>query len=119
MRKKQSVLMEKSPYFPQAKEIANRLFKFRVDKNKTVQEIVLKLELKGVTISPQSYSRMENGEILFRLDIIMALCEIFNTSYSYIFTGKSTTESLNQNIKDAIKKSILLAESLLDLLKRL
>ena len=90
MKIKRSKLMENSPKLSQMKEIAGR--------------IVLQLQCGGISISRSNYVKMENAEIMFREDIILALSEIFEVPYEYIYTGKCVEDNLFEDLENILHK---------------
>ena len=102
MKIKRSKLMENSPKLSQMKEIAGRIVGLRG--NKSVNYIVLQLQCRGISISRSNYVKMENAEIMFREDIILALSEIFEVPYEYIYTGKCVEDNLFEDLENILHK---------------
>lgn len=84
---------------------------------KSVNAVIRNFDLMGLKISQSEYRRMENGEIMFRLDVIIALVVMSNTSYYYVFTGKSVTDDMNERMRKILKILELLSKKILELLK--
>ncbi len=107
--------MDESPFKEEMKKIAERMTELRGEKS--VNAVIRNFDLMGLKISQSEYRRMENGEIMFRLDVIIALVVMSNTSYYYVFTGKSVTDDMNERMRKILKILELLSKKILELLK--
>lgn len=117
MKIKRSKLMENSPKLSQMKEIAERIVKLRG--NKSVNYVVSQLQCRGISISRSNYVKMENAEIMFREDIILALSEIFEVPYEYICTGKCVEDDLFENLENILHKLHQLLSDIEEFIARL
>ena len=115
LKQRKSKQMDESPFKEEMKKIAERMTELRGEKS--VNAVIRNFDLMGLKISQSEYRRMENGEIMFRLDVIIALVVMSNTSYYYVFTGKSVTDDMNERMRKILKILELLSKKILELLK--
>ncbi len=102
MRKKLNVQMEESSARIKMKEIAGRVKGIRGDQS--ILDVIKQLELLGIIVSRSNYKRMEDGEIMFREDVLLGLSKIFGVSFEFIFTGKTYAENHCEDMDEIIKK---------------
>jgi transcriptional regulator with XRE-family HTH domain len=65
--------------------IGNNIRNLRKQSHFTQEQVVARLQLKGIEISRSSYSQIECGTYNIRVSELIALTEIFNVDYNTIF----------------------------------
>lgn len=58
----------------------------------TQEQVVAKMQLRGLDISRSSYSQIECGTYNIRISELIALKELFNVDYNTFFNGLSLPE---------------------------
>ena len=66
-------------------QIGDTLRAYRIKANLTQEQVVIKLQLKGMDISRSSYSQIECGTYNIRISELIALTEIFKIDFNTIF----------------------------------
>lgn len=67
--------------------IGNNIRNLRRQSHLTQEQIVARLQLKGIDISRSSYSQIECGTYNIRVSELAALAEIFNVDYNAFFVN--------------------------------
>lgn len=66
--------------------IGNNIRKLRKQSGFTQEQVVTKLQLKGIEISRSSYSQIECGTYNIKISELKALAELFDVKYNAFFT---------------------------------
>ena len=94
----------------QPNSIGERISYLRKKADLTQLELALKLMECGVKVGSSDISKYESEEASPKLDTLMCLCDILNTSSDYILFGIESTASI---LPAALEESILtLAEQI-------
>lgn len=67
--------------------IGKNIREFRMEHDLTQEEIVVKLQLKGICMSRGTYSHIECGIGNIRIEELLALAEIFHVDVADFFKG--------------------------------
>lgn len=67
-------------------QIGSMIRQLRYEKGYTQEQVVAKLQLKGIDITRSIYSQIESGSYSIRISVLAALTEIFQTDYNTIFS---------------------------------
>lgn len=94
------------------KEIGQRLKQLRKDNKLSIEKLVDKMTENYIDINEKSIRRYEKGEILPKIDNLIYLAEIFNTTLDYIVFGKETSDDNSFTWYDTFKRLNRLVYSL-------
>ena len=87
------------------KSVGKRLFKLREAKEFTRKKVVEKLESDYyLTIDEKTLRRYEKGESLPKIDNLICLAELYNTTLDYIVYGKDTSDDNSFTWYDNFKR---------------
>ena len=67
--------------------IGDNIQKIRKSKKLSQQDTIAYLQLLGIDISRQYYSQIERGDANIKIEILLALCELFHCEISDFFEG--------------------------------
>ncbi|MBQ6695974.1 MAG: helix-turn-helix transcriptional regulator [Lachnospiraceae bacterium] len=67
--------------------VGSNIRKYRNKNNLTQNQTVTKMQLLGVDISRSSYSQLECGLYNIRVEVLLALSEIFHVEINAFFEG--------------------------------
>ena len=87
------------------KNVGKRLQELRKHQNLTINEVVEKLSNDHYSdIDARSIRRYEKGEFLPKIDNLIALSELFDTTLDYIIYGKETSDDNSYTWYDNFKR---------------
>lgn len=67
--------------------IGNNIRKLRKKSHLTQEQVIARMQLKGIKISRSSYSQIECGTYNIRVSELVALAELFNVDFNEFFKG--------------------------------
>lgn len=71
----------------QDRTIGHNLRKLRIEAGLTQEQVVAKLQLRGIDMSRDFYAHIENGAYNIRTSELSALRKVYECSFDDIFTG--------------------------------
>ena len=85
--------------------VGERLKQLRKNNNYTIYQLLEKLQNEYfIDIDEKSIRRYEKGEFLPKIDNLICLAEIFNTTLDYIIYGKETSDDNSFTYYDNFKR---------------
>ena len=86
-------------------KVGKRLKDLRIKNKLTIDDLLEKLQIDHcIAIDEKSIRRYEKGEFLPKIDNLICLAEIFNTTLDYIIYGKETSDDNSFTYYDNFKR---------------
>lgn len=71
--------------------IGNNIRQLRIKSGYTQEQVIAKLQLKGISISRSSYSQIECGTYNIKISELIALADLFHTDFNAFFENLTGT----------------------------
>lgn len=71
--------------------IGNNIRQLRIRSGYTQEQVIAKLQLKGISISRSSYSQIECGTYNIKISELIALADLFHTDFNAFFENLAGT----------------------------